>query len=315
VVSHIIGRPGQRDRGFLIIEIPESAMAPHMVHGTYYGRTETGKVPLTDEEVEEIMLRRGQVAQRLQSAMDDTRAIADTTAAWPDQVSHLMLTAIPAQPIPGMFLRYTQDRATRQAYIVDVTSNLLSAILKADHPRDAEDVGFDDLLVHKRMQQVRGARFANWEPGGRDRVGGERWLGIGDDGDVRFANMNAGSLPDGTRRSSIGALNIAERRSRPVLYERQIWWHTLDFLRLVAYLAQEIGFGGSWLVGAELDQLTGRVSATRHGPGGGYDTPGYVQDIRATAKLLAEHPKRLTNQLLRPLFRDLSMEKFMEHDD
>jgi hypothetical protein len=315
VAPHIISRPGQGDRGFLIIEIPESAMAPHMVHGTYYGRTETGKVPLTDDEVEEIMLRRGQVAQRLRSAMDHTRALADTAAAWPDQVSHLMLTAIPTQPIPGMFLRYTQDRAARQAFIVDVTSNLLSAILKADHPRDAEDVGFDDLLFHRRMQRVRGAWFANWEPGGRDLVGGECWLGIGDDGDVRFANLNAGSLPDGTRRNGFAALNIAERRGRPVLYERHIWWHTLDFLRLVTYLAQETGLGSSWLVGAELDQLTGRVSATRHGPGGGYDASGYVQDMRATAKQLAEHPKGFTNQLLRPLFRDLSMEKFMEHDD
>jgi hypothetical protein len=171
-----------------------------------------------------------------------------------------------------MFLRYTQDRAARQAYIGDVTT-LLSATLKADRSRDAEDVGFDDLLFHRRMQRVRGAWFANWEQGVSDRVGGERWLGVGDDGDVRFANLNAGSLPHGSRRSSIGALNIAERHGRPVLYERQIWWHTLDFLRLVAFLAQETSFGGSWLVGAELDQLTGRVSATRHGPAAGTTPP------------------------------------------
>src|ERR1022692_1625056 len=66
VVPHVLGRPGEGSRGFLVIEIPESATAPHMVKGTYYGRSEVGRVVLTDAEVEEQILRRGRVAARLQ---------------------------------------------------------------------------------------------------------------------------------------------------------------------------------------------------------------------------------------------------------
>ena len=89
-----------------------------MVGDVYYGRSETGKVPLPDDEVERLILLRGQVEGRLRREMVVTRESADPIAQWLDRVSHLYLTALPTQPWPEMFLSQTQNRAARMSFLI-----------------------------------------------------------------------------------------------------------------------------------------------------------------------------------------------------
>jgi hypothetical protein len=315
VIPTLVPNPASPGRGLLVVEVPESAMAPHMVGGVYYGRSETGKMPLPDDEVERLIARRGQAESRLRDAMRATLEAADPIAQWPDRVSHLYLTALPTQPWPEMFLSYTRDRTARGTFIVQ-SANIVNAMraLDADRPGDIE-LALAGLIDHQRSQRTHGAWFYTWPQGGEHFPGTERVIGIGDDGAVRYMDLNAGSRPEGDHRYQAAArmrgAPVILLAGRAVLYDVALWWRTLDVLRLISHLAAESKYRGSWLIGIEIDQLRGRVSNSMHGPAAGYDDDAYSNDTRATTDQLTQRPRLVTGRLLQPLFRDLGTEPIL----
>jgi hypothetical protein len=58
IVPTLVKNPDDTTKGFLVIEVPASPDSPHMVDRSYWGRSETGKVRLTDPEVERLILAR-----------------------------------------------------------------------------------------------------------------------------------------------------------------------------------------------------------------------------------------------------------------
>lgn len=101
VAPTLLINPSSPGQGMMVIDVTESPWAPHQVGGIYYGRSETGKVKLTDDEIERLILRRGRADQGLQDAM------AATLAADPEpgtEAAHLYLTAVPPQGQPDMLL-------------------------------------------------------------------------------------------------------------------------------------------------------------------------------------------------------------------
>lgn len=313
VTPTLVPNPAGPSRGLLVVEVPASPTAPHMVGGVYYGRSETGKVPLPDDEVERLILLRGRVEGQLRAEMVVTRESADPMAQWPDRVSHLYLTALPTQPWPEMFLSYTQNRAAGMSFLgLANTVNAISAADVTDRPQDTDNA-LAALMDHERGQRIRGAWFFNWSRGGGTFPGTERAIGVGDDGVIRYIDMNVGSLASGLSRNMHEAANrghlVAMRPGRPLVYDGIVWWHTLDVLRLIAHLAADANYQGSWLIGIELDRLQGRISnRIMFGSASAYDDEGHSNHIRATADL-AQRPRTVTNRLLRPLFRDLGVEQ------
>jgi hypothetical protein len=194
----LLTNPGNPGHGMMVIEVAESPDTPHMVGGIYYGRTETGKVKLTDEEVEHLILRRGRVDQRLQDAM------AGTLAADPEpdaEATHFYLTAIPTQGWPDMLLGYTRDPAA-QRHFMTTANGWHNAIARADNGlrgHASAQIAFGSLIDTRRGQRPRGAWFYNYPPSPADRRLGSprRALALDDDGTVRFIDMAAGSLPSG----------------------------------------------------------------------------------------------------------------------
>jgi hypothetical protein len=176
----------------------ESPDAPHMVDGIYYGRSETGKVKLTDAEVERLILFRGRANQRLQAAM------ADTSAADPEpgtEASHFYFTAVPTQGLPDMLLGYTRDPRAHSSFMTTAT-HWRNAIAREDgnqRGNPAKPIAFDQMAEARRGQKPRGAWFFNYPRNPPElRLGTiRRTLGLDDDGTVRFIDMAAGSLPDG----------------------------------------------------------------------------------------------------------------------
>ena len=312
VTPHILGRPGDGTRGFLVIEIPESATAPHMVNGTYYGRSEVGRVILTDSEVEEQILRRGRLGDRLRYAMDETREMAESLPQTADPASHMMLTAMPTQPWPDMFLRYTRDTVAQQAFSSNVLMSTLNSINRAMQNPRSYDVAFDYLTYMRRTSRGGGgAIFCNWDIDERAQCR-ERLLGLGDDGVIRYLNLDISSSRDGSNRAQAGINSINERRGRPILYQYIISAQARDMIRLIGNLARVCDYSNSWLIGIEVSKVNGLV-----GEGGRYslDSEAHSNMIRITTTDLAEHPDRSANRLLRPLFRDLGLENRLEPDD
>jgi hypothetical protein len=313
VIPHVLSRPDQRNRGFLVIEIPESPNAPHMVNGTYYGRSEAGKVVLTDAEVEEYILRRGRMVARLEQAMSETKEISHLLANGRKSVSHMLLTAVPTAPWPGMFLAFTQNKEAQQGFYSGIVMDTLNTINHLQGDRDFTAVAFDYLLHMGRTARGRGARFAGWNVTGETHANDEgRWLGVGDDGTVRFINFDVSSLPDGRNpaAAAIGAIN--ERRGRPVLYQHRVSWHTSDMIRLIGAMAKKVEYQGGWLVGIEIDNLQGISGAIG---GVTLDCMNYSHNARFTTHDLVEHPQRCANAMVRPLFRDLGLERCLSPED
>lgn len=315
VVPTLVPNPANPSRGLVVVEVPESPLAPHMVGGIYYGRSETGKVQLADDEVERLIQRRGQAFGRLSEAMTATRVAADPVTQWNDRVSHFYLTALPTQPWPDMFLRYTRDRAAWGSFVTQ-SGNFVATALKADSDRPSDlNVAFAQLIDFRRTQRDRGAWFYSWPQTGRQAPGLERMVGLSDNGAVRYIDLNAGSRPDGHNRFQAammagGGAGVGPGWGRAVIYELQLWWRMVDILRLVSYLAAEANYHGGWLIGVEIDRLRGYVSAN-HGISfqpTEWDADSFVNHSRTTTNELTKHPREVVRRLLQALFRDLGTE-------
>ena len=98
--------------GFLVVEIPESPDSPHMTDFTYSGRSETGRVRLTDSRVERLIIARTQRHQRLPEEMRAT-ATVDPLRGGDRWVSHFYFTAVPTRGWPEMFAHFTSESQAR----------------------------------------------------------------------------------------------------------------------------------------------------------------------------------------------------------
>jgi hypothetical protein len=315
VAPTLLTNPGSPGDGMMVVEVPESTDAPHMVGGTYYGRSETGRVKLTDDEVERHILRRGRADQRLQAAM------ADTVKADPEPgtlTAHLYLTALPTQGLPDMLLDYTRD-PTAHRHFMTTASRWHNTIAQADNGyRDgnAAQIAFGSLVDARRGQRPRGAWFCNYLQGSPGALGiPRRALILNDDGTVRFIDLAVGSLANGLHPA------VAERMDKgypggtlhtgKVIYDLTVWWETLDLVRLIGWLAESRGYPGNWLLGAELTEMRGRRSATWGSTE--CDADQLAATSRATTRHFLERPREVASALLRPLFRDIGSEAALDH--
>ena len=313
VAPTLLPNPADPSQGMMVVEVAESPDAPHMVGGTYFGRSETGKVPLADDDVERLILRRGRANERLLAAM------ADTIAADPEpgtEPTHFYLTALPAQGWPDMLLGYTRNPAAHRNFMT-TAGGWHNAITRADaSQRGDKPIAFERLMDAHRGQRPRGAWFTNYPQSPPDsRLGGpRRTLGLDDDGAVRFIDMAAGSLPSGMHPA------VAERvqmgypggtlHHGSVVYDAAIWWETLDLLRLVGWIAEACSCRGSWLLGAELGRMRSRRSSEwgTHG----CDADQLTATSRAATRQLLDRPREAAAALLRPLFRDIGSEAVLD---
>ena len=313
VTPTLLPNPANLGQGMMVTEVAESPDAPHMVGGIYYGRSETGKVQLADDEVERLILRRGRADQRLQEAMTGTLA-ADPEPG--TEAGHFYLSAVPTQGWPGMLLDYTRNPAAHRNFMT-TANGWHNTIARADSgQRDDKPIAFEQLMDARRGQRPRGAWFINYPQNPPDRRlgGSRRTLGLDDDGTVRFIDMAAGSLPDGMHPAVAERIHMGfpggTLHHVSVIYDVAIWWETLDLVRLVGWIAESCGYPGGWLLGAELGRMRGRRSSAWST----YecDAEQLTATSRATTRQLLDRPREVASALLRPLFRDIGSEAVLD---
>lgn len=83
--------------GYLIVSVPPSAQAPHMVDGRYYGRGDRAKHTLSDPDVERLHQRRQQHDRDMLALLDEAMADDPIPA---DRRGHGHLFVL-AEPVPG----------------------------------------------------------------------------------------------------------------------------------------------------------------------------------------------------------------------
>jgi len=298
VVPTLVPNPENGTIGFLVVEIPESPDSPHMTDFTYWGRSETGKVRLSDDRVEQLITARGRRFERLSEQMQATLD-ADPITGDRQQVSHFYFTAVPTRSWPDMYSQYTSDPQSRMR-LLQRCSSLAYEIRRADGDQRPA-IACAALSSHRRTQRVAAGWVTTW-PGKPGEGPSYRTVGVDDDGPIRYINLGAASAhsidPD-----------------TKLVHEVQLLHETRDMIRLVAALSDDVGYAGSWLLGVQLNRLSGHVSQLadpfvggRQAPAVPFDAPGYSASTRASALELRDKPEAITGRLMRKLLRGLETE-------
>jgi hypothetical protein len=300
VVPSLVPNPANRASGLLVVEIPESPDSPHMVDFTYWGRSETGRVRLGDERVERLIMARARRDDQLSGEMRAT-VEADPLGGSPQQMSHFYFTAVPTQGWPDMFAEYTRD-AQGRLKLLQLCSGLAEKIRQADGQRPS--VAYAGLHGQRRTQQPATSWLATWADEAHERRG-DRTVGIDDDGPIRYINLGA-------------VASLAAAPQVTMVFELQLMHETHDMARLVATLAERVGYVGSWLLGVELNLPSGHVSQLaddylvgRFTPTDTFGAARYLSSTRASALELRDKPGLITSRLMRRLLRGLGSEELL----
>lgn len=104
VVYPAIQHPEDEGLHVLVVEVPPSANAPHMVDNAYWGRSSDGKRKLSDPEVRTLMASRGSSDEaflgRLLGLVEED-PLAQYVDGHPTGQGHIYLLAEPCAPVIG----------------------------------------------------------------------------------------------------------------------------------------------------------------------------------------------------------------------
>ena len=298
VVPTLVPNPDNPATGFLVVEIPESPDSPHMADSSYWGRSETGKVRLTDDRVEQLIIVRTRRIERLAEEMRATVDVDPVTGA-SQRVSHFYFTAVPTHGWPDMFSQYTSESQARMR-LLHRCAGLARDIRQADGDQRPA-IAYTGLADQRRTQRVAAGWVQTWADRPSERRD-YRTAGVDDDGPVRYIKLGA-------------AATRSIERTRYVVYELELLYETRDMVRLVAALSDDVGYVGSWLLGVQLDLLSGAVSQLADSFVGGelapaetFEASGYSASTRAFGLELRNNPEAITGRLMRRLLRGLGTE-------
>lgn len=187
--------PANPGHGFLVIEVPESPVAPHRVDGIYWGRSDTGNIRLSDEEVERLMVARGRRTERIVAALQTT-VESDPVAESERRTAHAYFTAIPTRGWPDMFARYARD-SQAGIDLAQRCREVAATVHAAGHLPAGTDYTpvYQNTTNYRRSAKTGGMWLTSWN--GQPREGMDHMVGGDDDGPIRMIEFGAGSLDNG----------------------------------------------------------------------------------------------------------------------
>ncbi len=276
-------RPGW---GCLLVIVPPSPQAPHMVDNVYYGRSDRGNRKLSDQDVRMELARR---AQHHSDVSDQLRLLRDEDAA-PHEQGHLYVIVQPLAAREDLIADFLTGGDAQRAilrYSEQISRGLgyswSPGLNDASRPqRRADGLAFTSSYDHEIKEQS----FVE--------------VVVREDGGVA---LTCGRGTDSLRKPSYD--NNGYRVTFPPL----LLGLTHSVLALVARLAVDVsGYQGQWSVGVLLDGMKG---ATAHrGNAGFHDGTPYSraeyeqQTVTSTAELADDVPavvQRLLGKLMRGL--------------
>lgn len=285
--------------GFLVVIIPPSPEAPHMVNGSYWGRSDTTNYVLLDAEVVRLHERRSASAERAESLVRSEMARDPAAAEGMNTEAHLFVVAQPVVTDPELLLRAVPERNLRRW--------VGEAIVRGDPGKQWGDGGYSPNIGGMASQlsprahgyaahtyRLAAGRFVVREDGPRATEEGDLLdIELREDGGVRLFCGRATRQRDGSRLF-IGPLVFGMTRS------------VIEAARAVASVSS---YFGSWDLGIGLSNLRGAVD---HHSAFNFDVQpwpfsddAYLAVTRATREELDSSPNdvrhRLTGRLERAL--------------
>lgn len=281
--------------GYLLVTVPATGTAPHMVDGVYYGRGDKTKVRLSDAEV----LRHHRARRNADEAATELLEAYIARDPVPEDLrthAHLFVVAAPVVPRREMLLDVVHGpewfqtfHRLKDAGMKHIPRQMFSPDLDAagQFGRRADGAALTsyELTPDRRLRSVA-------EPGGRYEEGAIE-LELSEDGVIRLMTTRLSDDIDG--RESLFAVMI------PVLVRRA--------LAVAVAVADHAGYRGPCMLGVG---ATGLAGLSAHTYGFGSHTPRLGQDngdyrLTATASYveLRETPGSVCGRLCGRLLRAL----------
>jgi len=299
VITETIAVDGDPTRGYVLVHIPASPAAPHMVDGLYYGRGDKTKHVLSDAEVVRLHERRrsaeGEVGALLRHEIDRDPNPPDVR-----KNAHLFLVAQPQSAPQDMLLDLTSgpewnirlDNFVKKAYAPAV--NLVWGRDVQPHLLDSHSGQRRARGVARSTNNLRDGRI--FTPG-RQNLENVMELQVHEDGGLRLFSSRL-SRPDNT---SDGQFIIHEA----------VVGNSYRFVALVTAAAAEAGYLGSWALAIGATGLRGlSVGGDEWSFSGDarYDEDAYTQTTAASWAELGSAPGSVTERLAGPLLRAFEIE-------
>lgn len=293
--------------GYLIVNVPPSARAPHMAGNVFYGRNDMTKYPLSAPEVARLHERRKQWEVDSLDVLD-AFIKNDPTDADHKTLAHLFVIAEPVAANPELLVPVLNG---------DDWGKQLREIVT--RPLDRKVAGFapDWDYLNRTTRRAGGAAWVSegFEPDGRaSPTSSEQYLlevGLLDGGGVR---VFCGRGSD-TRAAPYGGAGLSPQ----LIFEVLIIGWTYRAAGVARTISRATGFTGMWDIAVGLTELRGAYSwATSEGMIIGkpaYSAPDYRQSTRATLAELEESPNLVVDRLLGRLLRALGSRQWKEIDD
>ncbi|MEU7088128.1 AlbA family DNA-binding domain-containing protein [Streptomyces achromogenes] len=294
--------------GYLIVHIPASPVAPHMVDNRYFGRGDKTKYQMGDAEVVALHARRrdseATTLALLRKEMDED-PLRDVGTQ-----SHFFLVAQPAAGRRDMCLPITgaQDWNHRlHALINRVRENkkLRAALSNQAFSPDLND-------AHQGHRRARGVALSSSTlQSDRTYAPEGRW---GDEDVIEIQLFEDGGLRLFMTRLSDGLSNrhAPDDEAEQVLFDAAAVIHTRNMLELMRLVSEEVGYHGNWAVAVGANRLRGRrrytgqsLFASNHR----YSADSYEESTGVTLAELRDAPGTVTRRLLGPLLRSLDSEE------
>ncbi|HWU05540.1 MAG TPA: ATP-binding protein [Streptomyces sp.] len=292
--------------GYLIVHIPASPVAPHMVDNKYYGRGDKTKYQLGDAEVVSLHVRR-------RSAEADTMTLLRTEMDNDplrnvDDQSHLFLVARPTAARRDVCLPITGAPEWQMRLTALITKARTSEALPTALTRFHPDLDY----VHQPQRRARGVALAS-RGLNSDRTYTNEHPEWGDNSVIEVQLFEDGGLRLYMSRLSTGVSSRyqPEKGEEQMLFDGAavlLTWRVLELMRLVS---EEVGYHGNWAIGAGANRLHGR---RRYGGESGFPTDDrysddtYEETTGTTLAELRDQPGTVTRRLLGPLLRSLGSE-------
>ncbi|WP_395107598.1 helix-turn-helix domain-containing protein [Actinomadura sp. SCN-SB] len=304
VITQEIASEADPAKGYLVIHIPASPAAPHMVDGRYWGRGDKTKHALSDAEVVRLHERR-RIADRDILALLQEEIDNDPIPAGIRQQAHLFLVAQPLAGRPDMLLELTSAPTWN--------TDLHAFIQKAYAPDIQAAVNGNDVSprlndAHNGFRRSRGVARAtpnladrsNFRPISEYSPEDAIELQVHEDGGLRLFSSR---LSDKRGQGS--------SPEEQVIIEAVAVIHARRFLALVVAAGEHAGYFGNWALALGATGLQGlRPAPGRNfwGDGPAYDRDIYTAATAATRAELNQAPGAITRRLVGPLLRALDTE-------
>jgi hypothetical protein len=292
VRSHQIENPDAPGVGCLLVHVPPSPLAPHMVDYTYYGRGDRANIRLADEQVRAIIADRHRARGDVLDALG-AMVVNDPIPA--REFGHLYLLAQP-EAAPSECLVDFLDR--RDAH--DIVNRTLLSIQAA---REGEGFEPDLVSLPHSIRRAEGTAFTTLSPAYTPYERTAVDLEVREDGGVRLT-CGAGVTNENPERFM--------HETKRVVFPGIARGLTRSFVAFAGALGKEhAAYQGQWQLALRIDKTTGAYSADAlHSFTASltpYSRDFYERTTTATTEELVTSPADVAGRLVNPLLRSLGV--------